>query len=54
MLTAAADGTAKEQGVSEGQEVHFAPSIISLPCWGSCDSVSDKDRGIAFISVTRF
>lgn len=44
VLTAAADGIAKEQGLSEGQEVHFAPTIISLPCWGSCDFVSDKDR----------
>lgn len=54
VLMAAADGTAKEQGVSEGQEVHFTPSIISLPCWGSCDFVSDKDRGIILSSVTRF
>lgn len=54
MLTAATDGTAKERGVSEGQEVHFTPSIISLPCWGSCDFISDKDRGIIFSSVTRF
>lgn len=54
VLTAATDGTAKERGVSEGQEVHFTPSIISLPCWGSCDFISDKDRGIIFSSVTRF
>jgi len=54
VLTADADGTAKERRVSEGQEVHFTPSIISLPCWGSRDFASDKDGGIIFSSVTRF
>lgn len=34
MLMAAADGTAKAQGVSEGQEVHFTPSFPFLA--GAC------------------
>lgn len=54
MLTAAANGAAKEQGVSEGQEVNSTPSIISLPCWGLRDFISDKNRGIISSSVTRF
>lgn len=53
-LTAAADGTAEEQGVSEGHQVPFTPSIISLPCWGLPDFIADKTRGIISSSVTRF
>lgn len=54
MLIAAAGGTAKVREVSEGQEVHFTPCIVSPPCQGSRDFVSGKDRGIIFSSVTRF
>lgn len=52
VLTAAADRTTKDQGVSEGQGEHF--TVISLPCWGSRDFISDKERSIIFSSVTRF